>query len=254
MNREEYAQSVPSRQMERDILAASISRISYWEAKMAYLVMKCPYCSVNRMAMNVVCASPTNEGDINADYVRYNVMIECPGCSKALVVDMASYVFHAPDQINGEVTQPSFRVMSFHILDSDVPEHLDPGVADDYKEAVNNLNSGSYTSAGIMFRRVLEQATLVLDQSLQADSLYVRIKKLAEASTISEELRESADIIRLQGNTAAHESRENFTEVQARHLQEFAELFLTYTFTLPAKIKAYHDSVKEARLADPSEK
>ncbi len=216
---------------------------------MAYLVMKCPYCGVNRMAMNVLRSSLTSLDD--SGRARHNVMIECPGCRKALVVEMTGIGLASPEDAVGDVIQEDFRLMSLHLLDADVPEHLDSGVADDYKEAVNNLNSGSYTSAGIMFRRVLEQATLVLDPSLHADSLNVRIRKLAEASIISEELRESADIIRLQGNTAAHDSRERFTEVQARHLHEFTELFLIYTFTLPAKIRAYHESVQEARTANP---
>jgi hypothetical protein len=42
--------------------------------------------------------------------------------------------------------------------------------------------------------------------------------------------------IRLDANDAAHDP-EQFTETDANQLQIFAEIFLTYAFTLPAMMK-----------------
>jgi hypothetical protein len=49
-------------------------------------------------------------------------------------------------------------------------------------------------------------------------------------------MKEWAQHIRLDANDAAHESEE-FSESDAKKLQVFAEMFLTYAFTLPEMLK-----------------
>ena len=148
-----------------------------------------------------------------------------------------------PAQCEGDPRDHGFEIKDIPSVGVLVPEHVDEEIAADFEEAVANLKGGRFTSAGIMFRRVLERATVALDPSSQTDNLYTRIEKLAKASVISQELQESATIIRIEGNTAAHGAREEFTSETAEQLHQFTELFLTYAFTLPAKVKAYHDSI-----------
>jgi hypothetical protein len=49
-------------------------------------------------------------------------------------------------------------------------------------------------------------------------------------------MKEWAQHIRLDANDATHEPEE-FSEEDAKRLQVFAEMFLTYAFTLPAMLK-----------------
>ena len=119
------------------------------------------------------------------------------------------------------------------------PEHVPDDLAGHYVEALYNLQSKRFTSAGMMFRKVLEMATKRLapatEKGTQKQSLKQRIGKLEEAGKITHELRELADCIRDDGNEAAHE--EDFDDETASRLQVFTYLFLTYTFTLPESVR-----------------
>lgn len=67
-------------------------------------------------------------------------------------------------------------------------------------------------------------------------------------------MRDWAEIIRLEGNTAAHGEEEfgesEFTRENANQLSLFTELFLIYAFTLPARVKEYHKQTKTEMEGD----
>ena len=52
-------------------------------------------------------------------------------------------------------------------------------------------------------------------------------------------MREWVDIIRLDGNAATHEEDLEFEEQGATIMEEFIELFLTYTFTLQERVEIH---------------
>ena len=87
----------------------------------------------------------------------------------------------------------------------------------------------------MMFRRTLELATLHLDRELASKKLASRIDALAERQLLTPAMREWAHIIRLDGNAAVHEE-EDIDEESANALKNFTEVFLLYTFTLPAMV------------------
>lgn len=104
---------------------------------------------------------------------------------------------------------------------------------------MDSLRRGKWTSAGIMFRRVLERSTLKLEpdgEDFSNKRLRDRIDVLAEKYAITPAMKEWAHIIRDEGNEAAHGA--SFDEPSAKQLQEFTELFLIYGFTLPERVKA----------------
>ena len=122
----------------------------------------------------------------------------------------------------------------------EAPDHVPDGIAQDYREAADGLRRQSFTSAGMMFRKVLEQATLELapasDRSaLRKQRLNDRIDTLAGQHLLTPTMRDWAHMIRLEGNEAAHEE-EQFTQEKATQMKEFTELFLLYAFTLPARV------------------
>ena len=89
-----------------------------------------------------------------------------------------------------------------------------------------------------MFRKVLELATLQIGPDCEAfrkKILYNRIEQLAGTNLLPSTMQQLAHEIRLSGNIAAHE--QEYDKEEAEQLQEFAELFLIYLFTLPRKIE-----------------
>ena len=207
---------------------------------MAHMILNCPHCGSNRMTFDIVGASRVHPPQLSS---FWNLLLQCRGCHKAVIAELWSLGNPNPAECEGDPRDRGFEIRDMPSVGVLVPEHVDEEIAADFEEAVANLNGDRYTSAGMMFRRVLERATIALDPSSHADSLYIRIEKLAKASVISKELQESATIIRIEGNTAAHGAREEFTRETAEQLHQFTELFLTYAFTLPAKVRAYYKSV-----------
>lgn len=101
------------------------------------------------------------------------------------------------------------------------------------------MHRRKFDSAGMMFRRVLERATIAIADDtdrMREKSLYGRIELLAAKGRLTSDMQELAHVIRLEGNDAAHED-EQFGEARTKQLAEFAELFLIYAFTLPERVK-----------------
>lgn len=112
-------------------------------------------------------------------------------------------------------------------------------MARDYREATNSLRHKNFTSAGMMFRKVLQRATTELGPDTgkyKEKKLKARIKSLADQQLITPAMAEWADFLRDEGNEATHEEEEEFTQEQARQMKDFTELFLIYAFTLPADV------------------
>lgn len=94
-------------------------------------------------------------------------------------------------------------------------------------------------------RTILESAVKHLGG--EGRDLYGRIRDLAQKGILSGVMADWADVLRLLGNEAVHETAGTFAEVQ--ELVEFTKLFLQYTFELPAKVKdarAVYDAKKKA--------
>ncbi len=67
--------------------------------------------------------------------------------------------------------------------------------------------------------------------------LQKRIIVLSWAGHLSAPLRELAEIIKQDGNAAAHEEDREFGETEAEQTNEFTEQLLIYEFTLPDRVR-----------------
>ncbi|MEM7213121.1 MAG: DUF4145 domain-containing protein [Pseudomonadota bacterium] len=117
------------------------------------------------------------------------------------------------------------------------PEHTPEPVAKAYLEAVDNETRGAYGSAGMGYRRALERATKALDGDPKL-TLAKRIEKLVETAKLYPTLAEWAGSIRLLGNDAAHEDEDPEAE-EVQDIGFFTEMFMTYAFTLPERLRRY---------------
>ena len=217
---------------------------------MNHIVIDCPHCRSLRMTFEVEGESRLHK--IVQDYAFcWNIFATCRNCSNGVVVILASVDDNAfpPSSFTGNPIEEGFILLQTFPDQrvTKVPEHLNKAIAKDFLEAVDNLKSGRYTSAGMMFRRVLQRSTTALidnPSALKSKTLKQRVYILADKGIITEAMRDWADIIRLEGNSANHDEEEygqgEFTPEDATQLHRFTELFLTYAFTLPARVMEYH--------------
>lgn len=112
-----------------------------------------------------------------------------------------------------------------------VPQYLPPNVASFYTQGMDSLRRKNFDAAGTMFRKSLDVGLKAIDPTGKG-TLEKRIDHLPDTLGITPALKEWAHQIRHLGNDAAHED-EPFTADEAKVLQSFTELFLTYTFTMP---------------------
>ena len=122
-----------------------------------------------------------------------------------------------------------------------IPDHLPERVESYFRQGIDSLGE-SVDAAGMMFRKSLETALKNKFPETKG-TLAQRIKQLAENASLTQDLADWADHIRIEGNDAAHDE---FTESQAREMHKFTELVLTYLFTLP-KIAKRANEERQAR-------
>ena len=211
---------------------------------MPELAMDCPHCRALRSAFDFEGESAHGFA-MGADHpsrpVIWNTFWTCRVCREGVVVKLQHQQGRnsAPSDSVGVVLDEFFLVKTYPIPEKplppeDTPEHI----FRDYQEAVSGLSQGSFTSAGIMFRRVLEKAAIDLLSANPVDSegarLYDRIRMLAEHRLIIPEMEQWLHHIRLEGNDAAHE---DFSKERAEELKEFIDIFLISAYTLRERMK-----------------
>ena len=86
-----------------------------------------------------------------------------------------------------------------------------------FNEGLINQSQGCYISAGIMVRKTLE--LLCDDRGAEGKNLQDRIKALRDKVTLSQELLDGADHIRMLGNDAAHVSSRNYDDVGKEEIE-----------------------------------
>jgi hypothetical protein len=116
-----------------------------------------------------------------------------------------------------------------------VPDAIPENVGRFYLQGLESLKAKRWDAAGAMFRKALDVATKQLDVGLKNQPLARRIEALFAAGRITESVRDWSHEIRMDGNDAVHDEDPE-TEDDAVATERFTEAFLTYTFTLPAKV------------------
>lgn len=116
------------------------------------------------------------------------------------------------------------------------PQYLPDNVSRYFFQGMDSLRRRNFDAAGTMFRKALDTGLKRLDPAGRG-TLERRINSLPTEIGITPPMKEWAHQIRHLGNDAAHED-DPFTEDEAKSLQSFTELFLTYAFTLPGMLAA----------------
>ena len=235
--------------------AASKARRRPMSTNATVVLDKCPHCDADQMTFRLIQHSHVKHPDrfaLTNEARRYqgtrpvwNTFAQCQRCWKGVVLEIVSNGKSATDpaQAEGDLFS-SFDLIEVHPKPAAIagPEHVPDRIAKNYIEACGSLRRQSFTSAVMMFRKVLERATKELSPQ-GTDSLSKRIDDLANQNRITQAMRDWAHVIRLDGNEAVHD--EDPDEPSAREIQQFTELFLLYSFTLPERVKLYHSQAAQ---------
>ena len=178
----------------------------------------------------------------------WDTLAFCAQCSRGILATFMTSRGRKPTDLVATIAGISPLTISPSRPSTGAPEHTPENVAEYYRQAMESM-PGARDAAGSMFRKVLDTGLKAKFPEIKGN-LQHRIQKAAEQHQLTPELAEWAHKIRLDGNDAAHEE-EPFSEEDARTLQTFTELVLTYLFTLPGMLKDARGDTEEETGADP---
>jgi hypothetical protein len=213
---------------------------------MPSLVLECPHCGAEKMAFTLMCEiAATTPPAMTA---RYRTLLICGGCEEAVIgvfdrqIVTNSYPQHGltPASCQSDPRRNQWQLTA--IYPKPEPSKCPPHTPDDLKriflQASDSLKRNAPDASGAMSRKVVDVSTQMLlgEKSKDYRTIYDRIEALADKGTLTPDLRDWAHEVRLGGNDAAHDL-DPFQKEEAEELLDFAELYLTYVYTLPNRLK-----------------
>ena len=145
----------------------------------------------------------------------WNTLFVCRHCNEGVVVQFESTTPRGLSgatliNLHSDPRQDQFELVKVYpeAIENKAPEHTPTGIAQDFLEAVDSLRRKKFNSAAMMFRRVLERATLEIAddrESMEKKRLHKRIETLESLRKLTPAMKDLADVIRFGGNDAAHE-------------------------------------------------
>jgi hypothetical protein len=199
---------------------------------MPQLSLGCPHCGTDPVGFSPIAAVQVKPG-----MAHTLLFLQCGACGHGVVAVTNMGLGAANAWIGGTATSPGNLLKFFpERKELKCPADVPKAVSDAYLSGLENLGRKNGTNAAaMMFRRSIEIATKVIPEALKSGTLQKRIEALPP-DIATPAMKEWAHHVRLDANEATHEVEE-FTEEDAKKLQTFTEMFLTYAFTLPAMLK-----------------
>jgi hypothetical protein len=198
---------------------------------MPYIQRECPYCLTVKAAF-----SGKEYLQIKPGISDYAVFMQCSVCGECIVAKLRNGDISG--WAAGRQQDPAASIIETwpKAAEQKAPPYTPDNVKRFYLQGIDSLQRRNFDAAGTMFRKALDAALRAVHAEGKG-TLEKRINSLPDALGITPAMKEWAHNIRDLGNDAAHEY-EPFEEGEAQALQAFAELFLTYVFTLPGMIEA----------------
>jgi hypothetical protein len=205
----------------------------------------CPRCGHEKSILTIIWASePIGSAQIG----DRETLGKCVHCEKHCIVIIRTHmnaVLSGAHAGNGDVSK--FQNIDFvrtvpEVDRHEAPEDVPARVAQAFVEGKAILARGMWTPAAGSFRTSLDRATQILWAGLGIEEetpfkMDRRLKKLAEKLFIPASMMEWADTVRVVGNDM-HEIDE-VSQEDAADAAHFVETFLTYMFTLPARVARF---------------
>ena len=174
----------------------------------------------------------------NGDQYNY-ITFRCKPCKKLSVRVFCSE--QNPYSTDRQLLTPKGWVNEFPAavtVPSEVfTESAPEAVVADYGEGLICLANGADKAAVAMFRRAIQNAML----NLGADSEKDLIDQIKGVSSLTKDIKDWAQNIRIFGNWGAHPQDDKLKEINhelALEVKEFVDQFINYVYVMPNKVTA----------------
>jgi hypothetical protein len=222
----------------------------------ASVVLECPHCGVEKVGFSFSGEVQSPTGPPNTK--RFRTVLICSSCEEIVVAifDGSPSATYSPSACPGDPRKFGWNIFKSYPQPalSKCPTHTPGELKRIFDQAANALKRRDPDASGAMSRKVVDVSTqqLLGEQSKKYSNIQGRIDALAAANKLTPDLKDWAHQVRLGGNDAAHDL-DPFTQEEADELLDFADLYLTYVYSLPARLKERRErSEKEKAVAGKS--
>lgn len=216
---------------------------------MITFVYDCPYCKAKHTGFEINGYKKFDSGS----GPKFSIMANCNRCTRAIVGNTRSLIYDTASKFEEAITNQNkwsdleqfyWTVGTIKFFPQpekpDIPEFLPNDVSAELETAeqlflLNGEAQNFVKPAGNSYRSVLEKALCHLADNPNRARLDKRIEHLFELGILTLSLKNFALRIRTLSADASHTYTE-FTQSDLVELRTFVQLFLKYTFTLPAMI------------------
>ena len=167
------------------------------------------------------------------DRQHFDALATCQLCDRSMVVTLSIDSYQAVTLKDAQAKHSKVEDVAPTPPSTAAPEFTPENAGRFFEQGMENLPR-NWDAAGTMFRKALE-AGLRDRWPKVTGTLYQRIEKVAAQGGLTEDMKDWAHQIRLDGNEAAHEDQP-ISEGRAQALSEFTKLFLLYVFNLPGML------------------
>lgn len=213
---------------------------------MAVLAIDCPHCPVKKSSITLSIITPCI--DLRHYFAVFGMCSSCHMPIALRMVNREPNLHPNPNNYGGNIADPNgpFRITDLFPAPPsiDAPENIPAGVEKAFKQAAGSRRAGHYDAAAAMYRKAMELALKGLSPEIEAWKIEKRIDKMAAEGLITNDLKDWAHELRLDGNDAVHE--DEMTREVIDQMHSLCTFLLTYLFTLPEQVNA-----ARARRADP---
>jgi hypothetical protein len=191
----------------------------------------CPHCGSLKASFNLVfyqeLTKPLANNETKELLYNYITLWQCLVCKYGLTLNITTRMqitrFIELNMCLSYNIKDSFPTKQQSYLNRFLPEKIFRM----FNEAYSNLNAQNNTSCVLMLRKIIETTAKYFE--CQGFNLQQNIIELLNKNIHVSNIRNWLEIVRIYGNEAAHDDK-IFTDIEAKELFDFTELFLLVMF------------------------
>lgn len=218
---------------------------------MASTIADCPHCGGEKIGFSHVGEYRI----VGAQGTQFLAFFRCNKCQGGLIIKYLQQINHgyqSPSACPADPADLGFVVKDVYPtkLLTKVPSHTPDPLGRFFQQASDGYRRGDNDASGAMSRKVVDVSTqkLLGDEAKNYGNIRGRIDALAAKGALTNDLKDWAHEVRLGGNEAAHDE-DPYSKEEAEELLDFVELYLTYVYTLPGRLKDRRDRAAAEKAA-----
>lgn len=200
---------------------------------MGFISYDCPRCGTRKSNFDLLAS-------FGKDPTPMSMFGVCSNCSKGVIFDLRikRSVGAEPHQLMGLQFHEFFIITAIQPKPEPIGKinDLPEAVKTAYSEAEASYSNRQLSAAAVMYRKAIERTLKDRYPEIKG-MLNQKIRSLEAKQALPHALIELMDMVKFLGNDGAHDD-DDPTPEEVERGRDFARLFLTYTYELPARIAA----------------